>query len=56
MKVSDLTNRPDLSENQQEELYALLLKWEKVFAKHDEDFGWTDVVSGSDKHRLTSLD
>ncbi|KAL7374677.1 hypothetical protein ABVT39_005182 [Epinephelus coioides] len=43
-EVSDLTNRPDLSENQQEELRALLLKWEKVFAKHDEDFGRTDVV------------
>lgn len=43
-EVSELTNRPDLSENQQEELRALLLKWEKVFAKHDEDFGRTDVV------------
>lgn len=43
-EVRDLTNRPDLSENQQEELCALLQKWEKVFAKHDEDFGRTDAV------------
>lgn len=43
-EVRDLTNRPDLPENQQEKLRALLLKWEKVFAKHDEDFGRTDAV------------
>lgn len=42
-ELSELTKRPDLSENQQE-LRALLLKWENFFAKHDEDFGQTDVV------------
>ncbi|XP_070405900.1 uncharacterized protein [Nothobranchius furzeri] len=47
-KVRDLTNRPDLSEAQQEELCALLQKWEKVFAKHDEDFGRTEAV----KHQI----
>lgn len=29
---------------QQKELRTLLLKWEKVFANHDEDFGQTDLV------------
>lgn len=43
-EVSELTNRPDLSEKQREELCALLLRWEKVFAQHDEDFGQTDLV------------
>nr|XP_054604616.1 uncharacterized protein LOC129165457 [Nothobranchius furzeri] len=47
-RVRDLTNRPDLSEAQQEELCALLQKWEKVFAKHDEDFGRTEAV----KHQI----
>ncbi|XP_049897830.1 uncharacterized protein LOC126388653 [Epinephelus moara] len=43
-EVSELTNRSDLSEQQQEELRTLLLKWNKVFAQHDEDFGRTDLV------------
>lgn len=47
-EVSGLTNRPDLSEKQQEELRLLLLKWKKVFALHDEDFGRTDLV----QHRI----
>lgn len=51
-EVSDLTNRLDLSEQQQEELRTMLLKWEKVFAKHDEDFGRTDLV----QHRIHTGD
>ncbi|KAI3374599.1 hypothetical protein L3Q82_021161, partial [Scortum barcoo] len=51
-EVSDLTNRPDLSEHQQKELRTLLLKWEKVFAKHDEDFGRMDLV----QHRIHTGD
>ncbi len=43
-EVGDLTNRPDLSEQQQEELHILLLKWEKVFSKYGEHFGRTDLV------------
>lgn len=46
--VSDLTNRTDLSEQQREELCALMSKWGKVFAQHDEDFGKTDLV----QHRI----
>lgn len=51
-EVSNLTNRPDPSEQQQRELRTLLLKWEKVFARHDEDFGWTDLV----QHRIHTGD
>uniref|UniRef100_A0A669D8G6 ribonuclease H n=1 Tax=Oreochromis niloticus TaxID=8128 RepID=A0A669D8G6_ORENI len=43
-EMSKLIERPDLSELQQGELRALLLKWEKVFSKDDEDFGRTDLV------------
>lgn len=43
-EVSSLADRPDLSEQQQEELRALLLKWRHVFAQHDEDFGRTNLV------------
>ncbi|XP_051240193.1 uncharacterized protein LOC127354352 isoform X1 [Dicentrarchus labrax] len=50
--VSELSNRPDLSEQQQEELRALLLKWQKVFAQHNEDFGRTDLV----QHRIHTGD
>uniref|UniRef100_A0A8C7XN19 ribonuclease H n=1 Tax=Oryzias sinensis TaxID=183150 RepID=A0A8C7XN19_9TELE len=42
--VSNLVNRPDLTERQQEELATLLQKWEKVFAQHEEDFGRTNTV------------
>ena len=51
-EVSNLTNRSDLSEQLQEELRTLLLKWEKVFAKHDEDFWQTDLV----QHRIHTGD
>ena len=39
-----MISQPDLTEQQQEELRTMLLKWEKVFAKHNENFGQTDVV------------
>ncbi|KAK7878057.1 hypothetical protein WMY93_031278, partial [Mugilogobius chulae] len=42
--VNLLGHRADLSEAQQEELKALLQKWEKVFAQHEEDFGRTNLV------------
>uniref|UniRef100_A0AAV2LX23 PDZ domain-containing protein n=1 Tax=Knipowitschia caucasica TaxID=637954 RepID=A0AAV2LX23_KNICA len=51
-EVSKLKTRPDLSEVQQEELEALLQRWEKVFAVHDEDFGRTDLV----QHRIPTGD
>uniref|UniRef100_A0AAV2LVD4 Neurotransmitter-gated ion-channel ligand-binding domain-containing protein n=1 Tax=Knipowitschia caucasica TaxID=637954 RepID=A0AAV2LVD4_KNICA len=51
-EVRNLSNRSDLSEQQQEELGALLQKWEKVFAKHDEDFGRTNAV----QHRIHTGD
>lgn len=50
--VSELSNRHDLSESQQEQLQALLLKWGKVFAQHEEDFGRTDLV----QHRIHTGD
>ena len=43
-EMERLTDRPDLSEKQREELRAMLWKWKKVFATHDEDFGQTDAV------------
>jgi len=43
-EIINLINQPGMTEQQQEELRTLLLKWEKVFAKHDEDFGRTDLV------------
>uniref|UniRef100_A0AAV2KXY7 Uncharacterized protein n=1 Tax=Knipowitschia caucasica TaxID=637954 RepID=A0AAV2KXY7_KNICA len=52
VEVSKLKTRPDLSEVQQEELEALLQRWEKVFAVHDEDFGRTDLV----QHRIPTGD
>ncbi|KAK7925333.1 hypothetical protein WMY93_007643 [Mugilogobius chulae] len=51
-EVRDLSNRSDLSEQQQEQLSALLVKWEKVFAQHDEDFGRTNLV----QHRIPTGD
>ncbi|KAK7945594.1 hypothetical protein WMY93_001322 [Mugilogobius chulae] len=51
-EVRDLSNRSDLSEQQQEQLRALLVKWEKVFAQHDEDFGRTNLV----QHRIPTGD
>lgn len=35
---------------QQKELRTLLLKWEKVFANHDEDFGQTDPRAAPDPY------
>ncbi|XP_041850864.1 uncharacterized protein LOC121646052 [Melanotaenia boesemani] len=43
-EMSGFANRPDLSAEQQGELRALLCKWQEVFARHDEDFGRTDLV------------
>lgn len=51
-EVKNLTNRPDLSKQQQEELCTLLLKWKDAFANHDEDFGRTDLV----QHRIHTGD
>ncbi|XP_062415795.1 uncharacterized protein LOC134107860 [Pungitius pungitius] len=51
-EVRNLTNRPDLSKPQQEELCTLLLKWKDAFANHDEDFGRTDLV----QHRIHTGD
>lgn len=48
-EVSNLTNQSDQTEEQQEELCTLLLKW---FAQHDEDFGQTDLV----KHKIHTGD
>ena len=45
--VGDLSERSDLSEHQQEQLRALLVRWEKVFAQH-EDFGRIKLV----QHRI----
>ena len=43
-EMQAVADRIDLPGAQQEELQAMLSKWEKVFARHDEDFGQTDVV------------
>lgn len=43
-EVSNLANCANLTERQQEDLRALLRKWSRVFAQHDEDFGRTDLV------------
>lgn len=50
--VVDLTNRPDLLDQQQEEQRTLLLKWKRVFATHGKDFGRTDLV----QHRIHTSD
>uniref|UniRef100_A0AAV2IY75 Uncharacterized protein n=1 Tax=Knipowitschia caucasica TaxID=637954 RepID=A0AAV2IY75_KNICA len=42
--TSMLRNRPDLSDQQQRELKALLQKWEQVISQHEEDFGRTNLV------------
>lgn len=39
-----LAERPDLTEEEQGQLAALLQKWERVFSTHDEDFGRMDAV------------
>lgn len=51
-EVSSLFNRPDLTEQQQDALTALLQKWEAVFARNDKDFGRTDIV----QHRIPTGD
>ena len=43
-EMQALADRDDLPGGQREELQAMLMKWMKVFATHDEDFGQTDVV------------
>lgn len=45
-KVSDLTYRSDVSDQQQDQLCALLLKWEKVFPKPDEN----GIIPGTIPH------
>ena len=44
--------RPDLTEDEQGQLTALLDKWGKAFAAHEEDFGRTDAV----KHGIPTGD
>lgn len=39
-----LTDRPDLTTEEQGKLAALLQKWEKVFSANEEDFGRTNIV------------
>ena len=51
-EMRELTDRADLPPDQQEELRAMLTRWEKVFATHDEDFGQTDAV----QHRIHTGD
>lgn len=46
-QVLKLAERPDLTQDEQRQLAALLHKWEKAFAAHEEDFGRTDVVKHS---------
>lgn len=46
-KVLKLADRPDLTQEEQSQLSALLQKWEKVFSAHNEDFGRTDAVKHS---------
>ena len=47
-----LTERADLKRPEQEELRAMMGKWKKVFAAHEEDFGQADVV----QHRIPTGD
>ena len=46
-EVLKLADRPDLTQSEQEQLSALLHKWEKAFSSHEEDFGKTNVVKHS---------
>ena len=43
-EMQTLVDQVDLPSVDKEELRALLQKWKKVFATHDEDFGRTDIV------------
>lgn len=47
-----LQQREDLTEQQKHDFEALLQRWVKVFALHDEDFGHTDVV----QHQIHTAD
>ena len=47
-EMQSLADRGDLDEGQRDEMRAMLTRWEKVFALHDEDFGRTDTV----QHRI----
>lgn len=51
-EVRNMANQSDLSDQQQEELGALLEKWNKVFAENDEDFGRTSTI----QHRIHTGD
>ena len=51
-ELSVLGDRSDLSSSQQEELRAMLKKWERVFAQDEEDFGRTNLV----QHRIPTGD
>lgn len=51
-EIQALTEREDLTETQREELRAVLGRWRKVFAAHDEDFGRTGIV----QHRIPTGD
>ncbi|XP_029967090.1 LOW QUALITY PROTEIN: uncharacterized protein LOC115402705 [Salarias fasciatus] len=43
--VQELVDGSDLTTEQAGRLTALIQKWEKVFSKHEEDFGRTDAVT-----------
>ncbi|XP_056114186.1 uncharacterized protein LOC130090696 [Rhinichthys klamathensis goyatoka] len=42
--LRDLQGRDDLTERQKQDFKALLQRWVRVFALHEEDFGHTDAV------------
>lgn len=50
--LDSLTNKSDLTEEEQDKVKDVLRKWEKVFATHDEDFGRTGTV----KHKIPTGD
>lgn len=51
-QVLKLAHRPDLTQEEQGQLAALLRRWEKVFSTHREDFGRRDAV----KHFISTGD
>lgn len=50
--LGDLRGREDLTEQQKQDVKALLQRWVRVFALHEEDFGHTDVV----QHQIHTSD
>lgn len=46
-EVLKLADRPDLAQEEESQLTALLQKRERVFSTHEEDFGRTDTVKHS---------